>query len=103
MCRILILQSTYVGILSLHSGSPVSCRLAQHEAPLSTMQLGLASAAAIRSGASDLQPAGSDWLVSRTAAPTRGRQYELQFKREPPTKQAMGEGKYRQPCVTVRT
>ena len=70
------------------------------------MQLGLANAAAICSGASELQPAGFEWLVSRAAAPTRGRQYELQFKREPPTKQEMGEGKYRQsvsPCEREET
>ena len=57
----------------------------------STMQLGLASAAAIRGGASQLQPAESKWLGQQTTASTRGRQYGLLLKRGPHTKQMLGE------------
>ncbi|KAF2624394.1 hypothetical protein BU25DRAFT_160759 [Macroventuria anomochaeta] len=86
-----------VGILSLHNGLPVS---PTHEAPLSAMQLKSASAAAIHSGASQLHPVDSKWLVRWTTAPTRGRL--LSNKDHGPRDSALdlGGSKYSQPCVT---
>lgn len=82
-----------VGILSLHSGSPVS---PTHEAPLKAMQLDVGECGQhFTVEPRDFQPADSKWLVCSTVAFTRGRTYGKLLKRGPHTGQKTGQGKYR--------
>jgi hypothetical protein len=89
--------SKYVwACLSLHSGSPVS---PTEEAPLLAMQLGLASAAALHSGASQLRPEDPKWLHLRADRHTRGRPHAKLFQRRTTQSRVRGKANIDSPVL----